>query len=631
MSPRRGFEEITVKPLGHQSGRDRYPRKYVQDNDIEVPRCAAWGMNLTALSQVYNLYIVAYGSKIHIYKPTGPQQLLTTEPQLILDLPSTPEADRIRATDPYSTHSINHLIVGNLGTHEIILCACADGDVLAYYTSPVHRASLSPTSNPPSPSATPPLTPPQPTPFFHESVEISAWGLAIHSQSRLVAVSSNAHEVQVFAFALTSPLQSPKLDSLLPMPNFPSLSPLPSSPPSRTTNFRLRIPLGARGDNIPSIAFMSTAKGEADSVVASDIRGALWFLPLWGGGERTRVPTTPGGLNWRREPQGWGVCVLDNKFGRRAEEVKEAFGCTPGEIKGVWDISKSITEVLGTRVGARQMMDEVNFFGWGLGATEPINMAEVEGVDLGLYWGDLLDEDGLDEDVDEDFDDDLDDGDDDEEESDASTATSPTSRQHVPVPPHHLILHLNRHALSLYPPTGRPTFCSPILRQDTSHSTAQFSHPMEFYNRLNMVVPVPEMSCVVVGSQVGRVGIMRIMRGGAQEWTGGKYGNSNSAKKTASRVGLTAATMRLEAILPLASQEGRGRERPTTGLHGVAVSPMPEWLPGLESSSSLDGEENGGKRRRGGVKRWRVMLQFWDLSVLSYVLSDERALGVEDF
>ncbi|KFY19589.1 hypothetical protein V493_07901 [Pseudogymnoascus sp. VKM F-4281 (FW-2241)] len=246
-------------------------------------------------------------------------------------------------------------------------------------------------------------------------------------------------------------------------------------------------------------------------------------------------------------------------------------------------------------------------------------------------------------DGDEDFDGDLDDGDDDdddeEDESDASTANSPTEPLPVPVPPHHLILHLNRHTLTLYPPTGRPTFCSPMLRQDTSHTSAPFAHPMEFYNRLNMAVPVPGISCVVIGSQVGRVGVVRITKGGVREERGCKGGNgahngnggkkSNGAKNGKDGEFIPATTMRLETILPFASQEGRNRERPTTGLHGVAVSPMPDWLPGMEGESSDEGGNGGTARRRRGVKRWRVMMQYWDLSVLSYVISDERALGVE--
>jgi hypothetical protein len=38
--------------------------------------------------------------------------------------------------------------------------------------------------------------------FFIENVGDSAWGLAIHQQSRLIAASSNKHEVQIFAPAL---------------------------------------------------------------------------------------------------------------------------------------------------------------------------------------------------------------------------------------------------------------------------------------------------------------------------------------------------------------------------------------------------------------------------------------------
>lgn len=348
------------------------------------------------------------------------------------------------------------------------------------------------------------------------------------------------------------------------------------------------------------------------------------------------MPTAPGGVNWRREPQGWGVVVLDNKFGRRARGVEGAFGCVPAEGKGVWDISRSIAEVRGGRVGTREAAREAaGFIAWGYGAGGGLDVGEVEGVDLGLYWGDLLDDDEMEDDEfdgDEGMDDDLDDGDDDddeEEESDASA--SPTEPVPVPVPRHHLILHLNRHALTLYPPIGRPTFYSPLLRQDYSHTTASFSHPMEFYNRLNMAVPIPGLSCVVIGSQVGRVGIVRVMKGGIRGGKDGKEGNGgkkeNGGKKGKNGDDVPAATMRLETILPFASQEGRNRERPATGLHGVAVSPMPDWLPGLEGTSS---DEGGDGRRKRGVKRWRVMMQFWDLSVLSYVLSDKRGLEVED-
>ena len=102
-------------------------------------------------------------------------------------------------------HPITHVVVANLGTNEIVLCAVDDGDVLAYYTGSVERAierrqedktgllsnlirrrgrDLSP--------------------FFHANVGRGVWGLAVHTQSRKIAVSANTRRITVFAFALTS-------------------------------------------------------------------------------------------------------------------------------------------------------------------------------------------------------------------------------------------------------------------------------------------------------------------------------------------------------------------------------------------------------------------------------------------
>ena len=42
-------------------------------------------------------------------------------------------------------------------------------------------------------------------PWFIENVGASAWGLAIHKEARLLAVSSNTHLIEVFAPALSTP------------------------------------------------------------------------------------------------------------------------------------------------------------------------------------------------------------------------------------------------------------------------------------------------------------------------------------------------------------------------------------------------------------------------------------------
>jgi hypothetical protein len=40
----------------------------------------------------------------------------------------------------YRGHVINHLVVGNLGDKEILLCSHHDGDVIAYYTQTIENA-----------------------------------------------------------------------------------------------------------------------------------------------------------------------------------------------------------------------------------------------------------------------------------------------------------------------------------------------------------------------------------------------------------------------------------------------------------------------------------------------------------
>ena len=50
--------------------------------------------------------------------------------------------------------------------------------------------------------------------FFHENVGKTAWGIAIHEKSRLIAVSSNLREVTVFCFGSSSAADITKVDLL---------------------------------------------------------------------------------------------------------------------------------------------------------------------------------------------------------------------------------------------------------------------------------------------------------------------------------------------------------------------------------------------------------------------------------
>lgn len=126
------------------------------------------------------------------------------------------------------------------------------------------------------------------TRYIHENVSISAWGIAIHEKSRLIAVSSNLREVTVFVPAytqVTPPAKDtlPALDKIveivekvdLPNKTKSVLFP-PSDVDNISVNFRLRsyrtiLQLGSEGHNIPSITFANDKDGNAQSVIASDV------------------------------------------------------------------------------------------------------------------------------------------------------------------------------------------------------------------------------------------------------------------------------------------------------------------------------------------------------------------------
>ena len=93
----------------------------------------------TALSQCHNLFFVAYIDKVHIFKPRFPHQTITSEPELIIDIAKSGRGVS-GYIDPRRPHAINHLVIGDLGSQEILVVACDDGDVVAYTVRNITRA-----------------------------------------------------------------------------------------------------------------------------------------------------------------------------------------------------------------------------------------------------------------------------------------------------------------------------------------------------------------------------------------------------------------------------------------------------------------------------------------------------------
>lgn len=248
-------------------------------------------------------------------------QRIPSQPDLRLYAEPSEVSTRIGGSvDPGHPHTINHLITGFLGEEEITLACFDDGDVAAYYN---HEIADWISSN-----GTGPLTPPgahkqRPQFFFRQNVGRSAWGLAIHRLTRLIAVSSNRAEVTVFAPALTSRAEFNQSDEL------------EVSVRKRTNNWRIVVALGPKADNIPNISFLDRSDGQAEKICAVDINGTLWIADIWRPCQPVRkiVASTHPLLRseefWPHESRGWGVLPLLEHDFKIVETAEELYGVKP--------------------------------------------------------------------------------------------------------------------------------------------------------------------------------------------------------------------------------------------------------------------------------------------------------------
>lgn len=141
--------------------------------------------------------------------------------------------------------------------------------------------------------------------------------------------------------------------------------------------------------------------------------------------------------------------------------------------------------------------------------------------------------------------------------------------------------------------------CQQPLRQEIPSRFRQ----LLYYDRLKMLIQIPELGVVAIATQVGRVALLTMTSMGGAGVT--KYG------------------FRIEWFLPFKSQEERGR-RPNCSLLGMAIGP----LQGFEAASSCSNSFNSPGRRNfsgkgpiNGVKgsrRFRLILFYYDHSILTY-------------
>ncbi|KJZ78312.1 hypothetical protein HIM_02350 [Hirsutella minnesotensis 3608] len=319
-----------------------------------VPTMQRYRNNLTALSQFYNLYLVAYQGQIFAYVPRSvPRQSLPRHPDArLVPRPSDVSLHIGGHQDPNNPHTINHLMVGSFGTDEIMVACYDDGDVVAYWTREI-LDWITAKSSRSAERALPEQTKadighihPAPRPLLHENVGDSAWGMAIHKQSRLIAVSSNRHEVTVFALGLT---QISRRRSEAAFSDFTEdgCAHVESLVRRRTRNWRIVVYLGPLADNIPNLCFIDDENGSADMICAVDIKGAIWLADIWKPSQAAiRIdPCNCGHMrnseSWPELSRGWGVLALPADGFLRVETVEELLGTASKSLDMItsWTLS----------------------------------------------------------------------------------------------------------------------------------------------------------------------------------------------------------------------------------------------------------------------------------------------------
>ncbi|KAK3705776.1 hypothetical protein LTR37_013083 [Vermiconidia calcicola] len=335
---------MSVTATGAQGYQDRFGirRRF----DYDTPPISQWRCNLTALSQLHNLYFVAYAHNIYVYVPQFATQAIPENPVLIFT--SQPSSPRLTGyVGQRSPHSINSIITQYLGNEEVVAVVRDDGDVDAFLVRHVvqaieRRAELGSSID---------VLGDELRPFFQSNVGISAWGLAIHSEARILATSSNAHEVRVFKFGL---LQTDDADS--PLPDEDTLdvtSTQNNGSRQRATDVTHQVLNGET--NIPYISFCNTGDDpEARWLLTTDISGVCRTMDLhslqpvqafrFG---RSFAGPQSGGFD--RLNAGWGVMFLDRRSFQPAQSVYDVLGMGEDEelpgirrSAGIWDLSRTV-------------------------------------------------------------------------------------------------------------------------------------------------------------------------------------------------------------------------------------------------------------------------------------------------
>ncbi|PSS03638.1 hypothetical protein BD289DRAFT_478469 [Coniella lustricola] len=688
------------------------------------PHVSRWRKNLTALSQHYNLYFVAYRSYIHVYKPNADGRNTMGEPLIVLD-PEQSKSPMAAFTsghiNPDCPDEINDMSVGELGDKEILVAVRDNGDVNAWYIDTIAQDARSAIAkNPNGEPATFTDRLPSSKHFFTNNVGASAWGIAIHKKSRLIAIASNTKEITIFAFAIDD--QGPGTqDAFLPTHvecasdakaeyvedpfdgsctyaqvsmNLLKAKKLPLLQQrfrTRQRTWRIMIPLGNQASNIPSLTFCEAVDGNADRIAAIDILGCLYIADIWKVGTRpVRIPVhnvpqpTLAPINPHHHPaiQGWNILAVTDAQLLPTDSYRSAMGVQAHHMvyrgattRGAWtDISKCMAEVshnaaheIHERHSRKYIIHDASRATDGpwngtrecdaqyLHLSDRIcNTSFPQEENLGMtmipYSGEHWPESSNPRSI---FD---------------CADFAAAGRRKAGLPRSWTldefrdkrggeasVAHLLRGVSFLRANTEDIEMLSLRDRQDDSGMVChhvltkymsvrggrtQIPGDMAFGERCSMLLTIPELHMVIIGSMSGRVALLTLTRPPESQRQAPQQESNHmtsSARHFRQRP-VPRRAFRVDAVLPFKAEEAL-RHRPLVCLLGIAVSPVPETAhPGLGlrrgqgrryrgASSTTNGTTKEGIRKTdtgpdpNPPSRWRLILHYMNHDILQYEIS----------
>ncbi|KAA8643298.1 uncharacterized protein ATNIH1004_010065 [Aspergillus tanneri] len=269
---------------------------------------------------------------------------------------------------PNNPHAINNILVDDLGREEILLLVTDSGNVCGYRTEAIFSAIKRAAEN----GENRPVDSSQVDPFFVESVDASAWGLAIHKFARLIAVSANTGLVTVFAFALVSSASTGSSDSgqrleeaddlcdygqtWLHITTSEQFVQLRHVMPEKHRTRNIKLTYTGHYANIPSVSFLNCDLDPNGTwMVSTDIDNKLLVWKVWESlgpfnvyhfndiGFRSFHDTL------RTDERGWSVIALDPRSFHLLKSTEEACGGRPQrrvkDSQPIFDLTKLSSRV----------------------------------------------------------------------------------------------------------------------------------------------------------------------------------------------------------------------------------------------------------------------------------------------